>query len=418
MCPNRRFFPNRWFFPNAMCKPSLWSFCLAVFLGICSGVCRAEGVPGTPQATLPLSEVLRLYKASENQPGKGEQRPPFDATVNKFELTGRLLENALELSAHIELSVLETKGWALVSLLRKDGTLRIHRLPQMQNGLLTVVNGMLTFVTDKPGTYSFDVGFLVQAQTVGNKHRAEIVHTSAALALLRLRYDENLFALENTDRIEEGDGFILFPQNNRFLLTWNQNGKAATNRQALKRPPIEPIVSTAYASVVSTLEGRRNFRLLYVLRMEGTRVFNVRLPEKQHLEKVFLNGASIPFQVNDRVLSLSVSPSRTGDEMAKVELFVIEEQGGYALSGKLHYALATPFWNVNDLFVTLYLPQVFNYQWEGGSLASTEEATETEYTQKIPTPGKRISLHQQLLSTAASVRVAYTVDLTGNYYRK
>jgi len=46
-----------------------------------------------------------------------------------------------------------------------------------------------------------------------------------------------------------------------------------------------------------------------------------------------------------------------------------------------------------------------------------DSGAEAEFTQRIPTPGKSIHLHQQLLSSAATVRIAYTVDLTGSYYR-
>jgi hypothetical protein len=169
--------------------------------------------------------------------------------------------------------------------------------------------------------------------------------------------------------------------------------------------------------VVSTLEGRRIARLLYELRFEGARTIAFTIPPRQNVEKVFVNGASVPFRMNERTVNLPVTPARAGDESARVELTLIEEQGGYALSGRLDYAFPAASWNINDLYVTLSLPQVYNYQWEGGSLAPAESTPDAEYTQRIPTPGKRIRLHQQLLSSAASARIAYTVDLSGSYYR-
>lgn len=376
--------------------------------------------PAGPSATLPLSEVLRLYKASESKAESPDAKPPIRASVSKFELSGRLLENAVDVSAHIELSVLEAQGWVSVRLLRKDAALRLTKLPQIQNGVLSVVDGMLTFMTDKPGTYSFDVGFLASAQVKGARRSAEIVYASASLAVLKLRFDENLFALGSPDRIEEGDGYALYPTNNRFEVLWDRSGKAAAvAKQSATRPPIEPVVSRAHASVVSTLEGRRIIRLLYALQFEGARTIDFVIPDKQRLEKVFVNGASVPFKANGKTVSLPVQPARAGDESAKVELFLVEQQGGYALSGRLDYSFPAASWNINDLYVTLSLPQVFNYHWEGGSLATVEEGEgeDVEYTQKIPTPGKSIHLHQQLLSSAATVRVAYTVDLTGSYYR-
>jgi hypothetical protein len=400
------------------------------FLGLSLALCgmlaigspspvRAEQPPsGNPVATLPLAEVLRLYKASESKAESPSAKPPVRATISKFELSGRLLENAIDVSAHVELSVLEASGWVSAALFRKDAALRLTKLPQIQNGVLTVVDGMLVFMTDKPGTYSFDVGFLLSAQVKGARRSADVQYASAALAVLKLRFDENLFTLGNSDRIEEGDGYTLYPTNNRFEVLWDRSSKAAVvAKQSAVRPPIEPIINRAHASVVSTLEGRRIIRLMYALQFEGARSIDFVIPEKQRLEKVFVNGASVPFKANGKTVTLPVQPARAGDESAKVELLVVEQQGGYALSGRLDYTFPATSWNINDLYVTLSLPQVFNYHWEGGSLATMEEGDEVEYTQKIPTPGKSIYLHQQLLSNAATVRIAYTVDLAGSYYR-
>jgi len=393
---------------------------LMAFLILCGAAqfAYAEGAAGTPSATLPLSEVLRLYKENQAKTESKEIRPPLTASVSKLELSGRLLEGAIDVSAHVELAVLDVQGWVTVRLLRKDAAIRITKLPTIAGGVLAVVDGMLCFMTDKAGSYSFDFGFLSTAQVKGARRSAEIYYPSAALAVLKLRFDENLFALGNADRIEDGDGYALYPQTNRFEVLWDRNAKvAAATKQASARPPIEPVITSAHASVVSTLEGRRIFRVLYALQFEGARTIDFAIPSRHKLEKVFVNGASVPFRLTGRSLSLPVTPARAGDESAKVELLLTEEQGGYALSGRLDYSFPAASWNINDLYVTLHLPQVFNYQWEGGSLATINSAEETEYTQRIPTPGKSIYLHQQLLSSAATVRVAYTVDLTGSYYR-
>lgn len=408
---------------NIVSRLSLAWLCGVLLLGsVDAGKAKADGGPsasaGSPTATLPLSEVLRLYKESQAKETTQAAKPPLTASVGKLELSGRLLENAVDVSAHVELSVLEAEGWVTVRLLRKDAAIRITKLPTVQNGVLAVVDGMLSFMTDKPGSYSFDFGFLSTAQGKGTRRTAEVVYPAAALAQLRLRFDENLFILGNSDRIEEGDGYTLYPQSNRFEVVWDRHPKAAAvTRQAAARPPIEPVVTTANASVVSTLEGRRIFRVLYALQFEGARTIDFALPPRQSLDKVFVNGASVPFHVKGGTLSLPVTPARTGDESARVELVLSEQQGGYALSGRLDYSFPAASWNVNDLFVTLSLPQVFNYQWEGGSLGTVDSGSEVEFTQRIPTPGKSIHLHQQLLSSAATVRVAYTVDLTGQYYR-
>ena len=101
------------------------------------------------------------------------------------------------------------------------------------------------------------------------------------------------------------------------------------------RPPIEPIINRAHASVVSTLEGRRIIRLMYALQFEASAQHRLCDPGKQRLEKCFVNGASVPFKANGKTVTLPVQPARAGDESAKVELFVVEQQGGYALSGRL-----------------------------------------------------------------------------------
>lgn len=373
--------------------------------------------PTPPSATLPLPEVLRLYRENEAKKEGKELRAPLEASVGKLELSGRLLDGAVDVQAHVELSVLAVDGWVTVRLLKKDAATRISRLPSVENAVFAVVDGYLCFLTNKASSYSFDFGFLTAAQTTGTRRRAEISYPAAAMAVLKLRVDEHLFALANGDRIEDGDGYSLYPQGNRFDLQWERSSaESGPKKQVVRRPPIEPVITTAHASVVSTLEGRRMLRVLYSMQLEGTRSVVFAVPARQRVDKVFLNGASIPFKIDQGKLDVAVSPARAGDASARVELLLNEGQGGYALSGRLEYEFPAASWNVNDLFVTLNLPPVFNYQWEGGSLAPSESFADAEYTQRIPTPGKRIHLHQQLLSGSAAVRIAYTVDLSGRFF--
>lgn len=395
----------------------------ALLTGLSLPAHAAEPAVGNQTATLPLAELLRLYKENQAKSEDKEVRPPVAATVGKLELAGRLLEGAIDVTAHVELSVLAADGWVTVRLLQKDAATRITRLPTVEHGVFSIAGGYLCFVTDKPGAYAFDLGFLTAAQATGNKRKAEIAYPDAALAMLKVRFDEHLFTLGGGgggDRIEDGDGYTVYPQGNRFAVQWEHTLAARATKATARRPPVEPVVTAAHASVVSTLEGRRIGRMLYELHFEGARTIDFTIPPHQTVEKVFLNGASVPFRMVERTVTLPVNPARAGDESARVELVLVEAQGGYALSGRLDYAFPAASWNVNDLFVTLSLPQVFNYQWEAGSLApvpQVQQTAEVEYTQRIPTPGKRIHLHQQLLSTGASARIAYTVDLSGSYYR-
>ena len=134
---------------------------------------------GSQTATLPLAEVLRLYKENQAKSEDKEVRPPVAATVGKLELAGRLLEGAIDVTAHVELSVLAADGWVTVRLLQKDAATRITRLPTVEHGVFSIAGGYLCFVTDKPGAYAFDLGFLTSAQATGPKRKAEIAYPDA-----------------------------------------------------------------------------------------------------------------------------------------------------------------------------------------------------------------------------------------------
>jgi hypothetical protein len=119
-----RYFVSRSCYRSAASSYWLWE---------CPNHAAAEGSPpsagSTPSATLPLAEVLRLYKENQAKAEPKDVRPPVIASVSKLELSGRLLENTVDVSAHVELSVLDAQGWVTVRLLRKDGSIRITKLP-------------------------------------------------------------------------------------------------------------------------------------------------------------------------------------------------------------------------------------------------------------------------------------------------
>src|SRR5262249_37758720 len=142
------------------------------------------------------------------------------------------------------------------------------------------------------------------------------------------------------------------------------------------------------------------------------------LPEAQKLEKVFLNGVSIPFSVRDHTLQLTLEPARAGDQSGKLELVLTEQLGRYHLSGMLYLTVPRAEWPVNEMYLELHLPPVFHYKRVGGSMEDVESPPWVDFTQKIPTPGKQISFHQFLIaSSAPEVQLAYDVELTGNYFR-
>ena len=64
--------------------------------------------------TLPLEEVLRLHRETEEAKRKPEELPPpMPATIHRIDLAGRLLDNGIDLTAHFELVVLEGGVWVL-----------------------------------------------------------------------------------------------------------------------------------------------------------------------------------------------------------------------------------------------------------------------------------------------------------------
>ncbi len=90
---------------------------------------------------------------------------------------------------------------------------------------------------------------------------------------------------------------------------------------------------------------------------------------------------------------------------------------GFHLSGRLFFGFPSASWNIDELYVDLYLPPVFNYEWTGGSPAPTSASPGVDFSHSIPTPGKQLRFHQHLIASSPDVEVDYTVDLAGKYFR-
>ena len=212
---------------------------------------------------------------------------------------------------------------------------------------------------------------------------------------------------------------MLFPEDNAFTIAWERLAKAVDIKKKTAPPPaIESIVTRAHASAVSTLEGRRVIRLRYVLRFAGTESIEIEVPEGLTVERVYLNGVSAPVEMQGETLPVEVAPVREGDQSAVLELVLVSTQGSYFLSGSLDVTLPRVAWPINELFLSVHLPQVFNYNWSGGSLSPVGEVPTVSYTYDVPLPGKALAFHQHLISASApNVTLAYAVDLEGHYYR-
>jgi hypothetical protein len=374
----------------------------------------ADAPPGT--VTLPLADLLELRRASQAAASAVPPAPPVRATVNRFEIAGRLLDTGLDATAQVELTVVST-GWVTVPLLDVRRGTQLEALPSVEGGVVAAIDGRLCFVTDQPGTHAFSLRWLERASTDARTRTLDLRVARGAPAVLRLQYDEGLFRLATDSAREDGAAAVVHASDGRIAVAWEQLARPRPRAREAARPPVEPVVTQAHASVVATLDGRRITRVQYRLRFEGERTFAVALPQGHAVERVFLNGAARPFTRAGDAISLPVQPARAGDQNATVEVVTSELRSGYPLSGTLAFALPQPAWGVNDLFATLHLPTVFEYRWAGGSLANVEEAPPVDFAWAIPAPGRVVALRQQLVSSIPTVRVAYTVDLASSYYR-
>ena len=69
------------------------------------------------------------------------------------------------------------------------------------------------------------------------------------------------------------------------------------------------------------------------------------------------------------------------------------------------------------MLLSLHLPEVFNYEWAGGSMQPHAGEQPATWRYDVPTPGKPSGWRQELvLGQAPDLRLAYTVDLEGAYY--
>lgn len=386
---------------------------------LCAAPAAAETEPAAPgTAQLPLSEVLRLHRELDR---RGEDKPPLAplaAVVERIEIDGLLLDDAAELTAHVEAQVF-AEGWATLPLLAKDAQLHLLSLPKVDGGALSTRGGALALVAQQPGRYAFDVGLRAQGRPDGRRRAVRLALGGSTLAVLRLKYDASLFRLEAKGSVPQPDGALLFPVDGAFAFAWEPvaPAQARARTEAAPRPAVEPVVERARASVVATLAGRRIVRALFELKVEGPRPLAVRLPTGYALERVIVNGAAQERAVEKGELRIEVGPERSGDPRGRLELLLSEEPGRFMLSGTLRFELPSASWRTDEYVVELHLPEVFNYRWRGGSVSPCAgPVAPAEFASRLPTPGKVLCLRQPLVFEPPTAEVAYSVDLTGKYW--
>jgi len=369
------------------------------------------------EATLPLEEILRLYRTQQARDTEPEPAPPVRAGVQGAELRATLLEDALEIEASLQVVVLAEDGeWTSVELLGIAGTTHLASLPALSSGMLAVRDGKLVFLTRKAGRYPIKVTFLEQAVTTGALRKARIALPASAPAELRVRFAPELFALAQQAVRQDAGGALILPRNGVFEIAWRALEGAARGEPEPAEPATaaDPVIPHARASSVATLDGERITRVAYDLRFSGRRTLAFELPAGETLQQAYLNGRAAPFQVEGRTLSIAVAPARSGGDRAQLELVLAKQLPNFLLSGTLHVELPAPAWPTSELSLSLHLPEVFQYAWSGGSLAPVEQVARATYVHEIPQPGRALAFHQYLVRRSIpDVALRYTVDLDG-----
>ena len=373
--------------------------------------------PIEASATMPLDQVLELYRSEAQLHAQPPSRPPIPAALQRIDLTARLLNDAVSLTARFEGQVL-SEDWVSVPLLRLDANTQLSSLPPLDGAALTVIDEQLTLVTRRPGRFDFSVTFVQHAIKQGRSRRALVGYPTATTATAALSYDKGLFSIDPDVVTPSGDNTV-YPRDGVFEFAWLQLDEAqlpaAEQRPA---PAIESVIPRAFASVVSTLEGTHIIRVLYRLRFAGRKQLAVSLPPGQRLERGYLNGTSIEVDTDTGELALEVSPSTAGEEGATLELVIVSPNNEYLLSGEISLALPKASWRINELFLTTHLPTVFDYAWVGGSLSPAHKMSDARYSYDIPTPGKRAGFHQFLVHTSQpNLTLSYDVSLDGRYFK-
>lgn len=378
---------------------------------------QAFAKPEAPAtATLPLARVLEMQSEIDRVNETVRDAPPVAATVHRIELSGQLLEEGIAFEARYDIDVLDGEAWVEIPLLRRDAGTHLLDLPTVPGGSFRIVDGTLRFVTKQKKRHQFSLSLLKEATVEGDRRSLRIELAEASVSNCKLTFDEELFALANQRVLSKSDGVLVLPTDDAFQIEWIVK-ESITAKAVQNKPDIASVVSGAYASSVSTLEGTRITRVLYRLRFAGRKTIEFEMPEGQRVERAYLNGFAVPVEMDGGALRIEAAPERAGDESATVELVYTAEEGVYHLAGSLLLRLPRVSWPMNEVFLSLRLPEVFTYEWKGGSLSPGSKSALPKFTYQIPGPGKEMSFHQYLVSRhAPHVSLDYAVDLENQYF--
>ncbi|WP_141590052.1 hypothetical protein [Myxococcus sp. AB056] len=392
----------------------MWTVPLFVGLLLTTADGSAAKTPsGT--ATVPLQELIPLYAQRQAAPAEA---PPMEALV-KSQLKGRLTADALFVDGHFDVEVLADGRWTQVRLLQLDADTYPATLPSLEEGSVGVVDGYLCLLTRKAGRYVFDVGVSIRSPGAGPERRAQLrFGPHASPVPLALEADTSVFTLTEPLASMGGESHAVYPVQGMLRVGWRAAvARVAQSQKQQVRPPLEPRITEATASWVSTLEGRATLRVSYALSLDREQPLELVLPEGHRLERVTLNAIPVPVESENGTLALKAAPARLGETGGTLEVVLSRELGVFHLSGRLKLALPRVSWPVAELRARAHFPAVFNYRREGGSLEQYE-STEAVAAEASGLPGKALHFRQFLVAASSpTLELGYSVDISDSYFR-
>ena len=369
--------------------------------------------------TMPLHEVLELYRQHDQAEKVEEQHPPVNAVVQRIKIAGRILDQAVTAIISISLEVLSDTQWIVIPLLEIGEHTVLDELPMIHGAVLAVTNGQLQLITKNKQHFEFEVGVSSVAQLQNGERSASIGFAGATLAQCQLSYDASIFQLLSTIKDHHGEVVTLHARNNRCDFKWQQREEyIAPETVTAKTVEAESVIPTAHASLVSTLEGEQILRIAYALRFAGRKSIEFEMPDGYALVRAYLNGQPIATSTQRGKLTLEVFAARAGQIGGKLELVLAAKDRDYLLSGTLPLVLPRASWRTNELHFSTHLPAAFDYRWTNGTLSPAKTSPTTQYVYDIPAPGKALHFHQFLVHRSTpSLTLEYAVSLEGKYFR-
>jgi hypothetical protein len=389
----------------------MWTLPLVV--GLLLGTADTSTPAGT--ATVPLDQLIPLYAQRESAP---PAPPPTEALV-KSQLKGRLSADTLHVEGQFDVEVLADKRWTQVRLLQLDADTYPSELPTLDDATVGVVDGYLCLLTRKAGRYAFEVSLAVRSPGAGPLRRAQLRFGPAVSPVpLTLEADTAVFTLLEPLSASDGEAHAVYPVQGALRVGWRAAvAQAEQSPKQQVRPPLEPRITEATASWVSTLEGRATLRVSYALSLDREQPLELELPEGHRLERITLNSIPVPVETQDGTLKLKAAPARLGETAGTLEVVLARELGVFHLSGRLKLALPRVSWPVAELRARAHFPAVFNYRREGGSLEQVEAAASVD-TAEAGLPGKELRFRQYLVAASApTLELGYSVDISNSYFR-